>query len=304
MKLIKLDIPDHPYSDVFDILKNGLDFEKGPWIAGGILRRILMGEYTSPHDIDVFAQTTSHEVEQLCVLASESIDQKRNSIINRWDWGNTPLSKIMKTVANRDARPMSTRDHHGGHVQYTTRPDITTPDSLMKDFDFTVCQLISDGEYIWATEEAIRDIQDRRLNLTTPTIRTSSSRIIRYTSNGFNPSLEVIEKLSNETEYHYYENVVGVNLLNSIQCGEDSLHDLSVLGELNSYHIDFDNNIVMVGKHPFPLHMGLTYLLVHNKNSIVELMKPEWLRLRIYGAPPNITAMLGDIVKYYQSVFL
>lgn len=277
--LIKVPMRDNPHLDRISRIK-GLDINTGPWIGGGVLRRILVGDFVGNYDIDVF-----HNGE--CKELLESV-----KLLN---YSDSPTKLGIAVLLNM----VNLNDNV--NIQLTKR-DFTKPEELLEDFDFTVCQFISDGKDIYGPERAFHDLTHKRLRIGGHE-RSSPNRILRYMSYGYCPDTRILEVMARDPkEASYYESkAVATNL----DISDGDLRDLQILGEIMGYYIDFEKEILMVGKWPMPLNIGLVYLLdQHRTNKLYyDHLKPIWSSMGLGMNPPSIRVTRGELVQRYRLGF-
>lgn len=190
-----------------------IDIEKGPWIAGGSARRLLQGEGLASGDIDIFFPNYAS-----------------------WEFFSKHLSSYEIIVKTKKA---TTFLIEGMKVQIIRRAFYKDLISVFKDFDFTVCQIATDGKNIACTKQSHLDIVDQILRLATQgTIskHTLVQRMSKYVNYGFLPELGLYEiivrsgldytsayNIFSETEVAIYDIFTGESSDDNIP--SDSLND-------------------------------------------------------------------------------
>lgn len=147
-----------------------LDFERGPWIAGGSVRRLLQGENLDSGDIDIFFPDHAS-----------------------WKFFSDVLSSYEIVVKTKKATTFLVE---GLKVQIIRRAFYKTLIDVFKDFDFTVCQIASDGKNIACTKQAHLDIMDQVLRLATQgkiSKHTLVQRMSKYVNYGIFPEPGLFE---------------------------------------------------------------------------------------------------------------
>lgn len=161
------DLPAGPgreqLESVLDILPP-LSLKFGPWCAGGAVRRIAQGREISDGDLDFFFS-------------------------NRAEWAK--FDKVLKDYEElHRSNAATTYMVNGLKVQIIKRRFYDSLDELLGDFDFTVCQVATDGKRMGHTREAIKDIDDQVLRFA-PQGRISKltviGRMVKYINHGFVP---------------------------------------------------------------------------------------------------------------------
>lgn len=150
-----------------------LDFEKGPWVAGGAPRRFLCDEPLGGGDIDVFF--ASYEQYEDC---AGLMRLDRTSI--------TPWSEFY------------TLGRTGLRVNLVHSKQYESAQKVIDDFDFVHCQFITDGKVIGYEAPGDDDIvpllsydalavakQRRLLFLETDSVPATLRRALKYAAQGF-----------------------------------------------------------------------------------------------------------------------
>ena len=141
----------------------------GPWVAGGCIRRLLMGANPVESDIDFF-------------FASE--DQMKE-----WEADLLTHYAAIKVFASASAKTY--RVHQPGQQDPLTIQAITLgyyedPSAVIDSFDFTICQFAWDGETLFTGEFSLWDLGRRRLVIHRVTFATATvRRLVKYSGQGF-----------------------------------------------------------------------------------------------------------------------
>ena len=137
----------------------------GPWLAGGSLRRMLLGQRLES-DLDFFFRN------------------------------ETQLASFRETVEDMGLEKKRETEHHvhyRGMVGDTQR-DVqcirfaysSSADAVVDRFDFTICQFAYDGERLTVGEHALWDLGRKRLAVHKITYPVSSMRrLLKYGAQGF-----------------------------------------------------------------------------------------------------------------------
>lgn len=145
-----------------DVIKP--DWQLGPWVAGGSVRRLISGTSPFESDIDVFFANEAQKdrwLERIKAAYPEAVSLANAQNVTFTLPGGQKLQAI--------------------HVTY-----YETPQAVIDSFDFTICQLITDGDRLETGEFTLWDLARKRLVLhklehPVPTMR----RMIKYTKQGF-----------------------------------------------------------------------------------------------------------------------
>ena len=137
---------------------------KGPYVAGGAVRRLIKGESIRGGDIDFFF----HDYRQ--------------------------FNQFVKCMDNferlHESQHAKTYLAFGMQVQLICRKYYPSLFELFNDFDFSVCQVATDGKSILARRGSVPDIMNNRLRFADyGTVEKSSvtGRLLKYLGHGFLP---------------------------------------------------------------------------------------------------------------------
>lgn len=158
-----------------------LNIISGPCIAGGAARRVYQGLPLQDADIDVFFFSYSQLAEAKKFLLERGANLKHES---KAAWSFTvPVQDIEYKI------------------QLIRRRTYGNSEDLIKDFDFTVCQIVTDGEHFIHAKETFPDIDEKKLRLA-PEGRVApvniARRAVKYLNYGFTPVDGVMEKVISE----------------------------------------------------------------------------------------------------------
>lgn len=147
-----------------------LDLKRGPWICGGAARRLFQGESLEDGDIDFFFKTKASWDEFVKVLDGFEL-------VIKTERANTYLV-------------------NGQKVQLIRRKFHLQLEEVFKDFDFSVCQIATDGNVLAATKQAHMDITDGLIRFApggTIAKHTLVQRMTKYVGYGFVPEPGLFE---------------------------------------------------------------------------------------------------------------
>lgn len=145
------------------------DIDKGPWIAGGAVRRAICGDAIENGDIDIF-------------LADSSQAEIFDSL---WGKGTDPLGS--KTVSDYYMRhPVSGVTIE---VQVISWARFLTVEALLDDFDYTISRFATDGKTLVEHADSRCDLAAKVIRIAnTDPRRNSMLRLAKYCNYGFTPS--------------------------------------------------------------------------------------------------------------------
>jgi hypothetical protein len=141
-----------------------LSLKFGPWLAGGAVRRIIQGKTIDDGDMDFF-------------FTSIAEWQKFKDVLDDYECLHKSGAACTYLV-------------HGIKVQIIKRMYYKNLDQLFGDFDFSACQVATDGKKLGYADQAVSDIQEQRLRLATVgrvTKKTVVGRMMKYLGHGFMP---------------------------------------------------------------------------------------------------------------------
>ena len=151
----------------------------GPWIAGGAVRRSLMGE-TLASDIDVFFASRK----QLHSF-KEEILKRGGRLVSENELNTTfELELLGRKVP----------------VQCVHVALFPTATAVIDSFDFTITQFATDGRSLWCGEYSLWDLARKRLALHRLTFGVSTlRRTIKYANQGFTACAGVLADILERT---------------------------------------------------------------------------------------------------------
>ena len=192
-------VTDSKFKDILAKYVN-CNLHGGAWVAGGSVRKLWFGLPWSDQDIDVFFAN----VEQFQMFADSMnthTESTNATVPFSFDFNNVSLL----------AKPASAAYETTNAITYTLSDD-TLSDKLFKiqaikryfvqdiqelfsSFDFTVTQVVTDGNIIVPTREALDDCENHRLRMITDTTRQFSVlRMTKYTAYGFEPDDDLMKQ--------------------------------------------------------------------------------------------------------------
>ena len=161
---------DKPFSDTtLAAILNGLPqlSKDGPWIAGGALRRTLLGKEPES-DFDFFFR----DADQLAAFTS-ALEA-------------SGLSKIRETAHHVHYRGKVGDSGIDRDVQCIRFAFYQNAEAVIDSFDYTICQLAFDGKTLTLGEFTLWDLGRRRLAIHKITYPVATMRrMIKYASQGF-----------------------------------------------------------------------------------------------------------------------
>lgn len=177
MKIMQVAVPDGHGKEQLKLLADYLPelcLFQGPWLAGGNVRRMLMGERVDTADLDYFFNEY-HQYNTAC----KKIERVADAVLwtSRASTYRVPLGDKSQIV------------------QFINKSYFGNVIDLMKSFDFRVCQFFTDGNNIMFPEKAFEDAKNMRLRIAYGgELHTEGlySRLHKYTQYGFRPDPKLI----------------------------------------------------------------------------------------------------------------
>lgn len=157
----------------------GFNMTTGPWLAGGSVRKSFLGYSIENSDWDVWFSSHS-----------------------QFDRAQARMDKIGAEVIHRSENSFTFR--YTGHsvydvsqtVQLIKKKYYSSPREIIDNFDFTVCQLVTDGRSIMFGDRTIYDLNHRLLNSATDYLAENiMSRMIKYMVYGYRPTAELLDMI-------------------------------------------------------------------------------------------------------------
>lgn len=179
---------EHIRSESWDTWTNMLQHlpkctPKGPWIAGGAVRRMFLEQSPWTADIDYFVSNV--QTRQLLESRLEMMDAQKSQETK------DQITYLVPQIwnADRELPPLK--------VQVIKARYRDTLEAHLREFDYTICQTGWDGTRFIVSTRGYKDLTDHRLNLVGPlhTISGSWMRILKYASQGFAPTSETVRTL-------------------------------------------------------------------------------------------------------------
>jgi hypothetical protein len=166
----------------------------GPWIAGGSIRKLWQDIEWRHEDIDIFFRNNH----QFNVFVDNANTKKSiidvfcdiNDIHIRPDPRTSKCHfSVQHDTANAKTYSVSIDGMNGNNTFKVQAIRKFFPESavaLINDFDWNVCQFVSDGKHMWASPEAVDGIATNCIVLSKTSTRSIKSlRLIKYLAYGF-----------------------------------------------------------------------------------------------------------------------
>lgn len=137
------------------------------WLAGGAIRRTIMGQSLERADLDFFFENQDAFNDFHSTMISGECNENTKVIEkqNNWTYKNSFLGYDVQAIC----------------FQY-----YDSPDSLINEFDYTICQFATDGDWVWTGDMSLWDSARKRLRPNKITMPVASlRRLLKYTNQGF-----------------------------------------------------------------------------------------------------------------------
>lgn len=161
----------------------------GPWVAGGLFRRVLNGQSLDGGDVDFFFKNEA----QYQDFHKEMIDIYNAKIIR----DETHVTEY-HIDAFWDITPVGTKNHGTIVVQAIKMAYYDNPITLIEDFDYTCCMFAYDGVKLYYGDWSLWDNARKRLVVNKIKYPVASlRRLIKYTNQGYYACQGTLQELAN-----------------------------------------------------------------------------------------------------------
>jgi len=198
-ELVYKPITDTTYRRLIERFVPNCNFKTGAWIAGGSVRKVWFGLPWDTQDIDLFF--ASEEQFQLTKSSLvEKMPEPASASLFEFDTFSALPIKIA-SVSEYETNNAVTYtlytdkefDHRIFKIQTIKRYFVNNIKELFQSFDFTVTQFATDGKIMVTTRQALRDCEEKRLQMIPDTSRSINAlRTIKYCAYGFEPVDELM----------------------------------------------------------------------------------------------------------------
>lgn len=267
-----------------------LDFDNGPWVAGGSIRRIITREESEAFDIDVFF--TGDEQRMLIGPQMRKIEREMHAEMFPDDLDGLQNAFCVPHAAIQGPAPQMQRSDNAGlafqrssifpPLQFVTSHYYQDCEALVKDIDFTICQMVTDGKMIRCPHRSLNDLSEKRLRISSSTVVRHNTRIFRYFTYGFEPDESVMSIVENIPGGSYYDPEAGgftaYKPIVDAMLGDD-LSEQITIGKLADVMIERTNGKGTAYLHGYPFPAPLAYLFItceSMRDEIAKLLLPLW----------------------------
>lgn len=155
-------------------------WENGPWVAGGSIRRLLLGDDPLAADVDVFFANEAQKEQFLLTMETSGATVKK---ITRT---NTTLEIMVPVLKYVDDLGEAVYENVKVTLQAIHFAYYESPEAVIDSFDFTICQFITDGEKLAIGKYSLWDLCRKRLAINKVSLAVSTvHRLVKYSKQGF-----------------------------------------------------------------------------------------------------------------------
>jgi hypothetical protein len=198
-------ITDHKFKTVIDAVGT-FNISQGPWIAGGCVRKLWQGIEWREEDIDLFF--SNKDQFDRFIATTKPKKSFINPFNNVHSLPNPKTGKCGFHIQHESDNAKTftvevdgTNGNNSFKVQAICRWFPESSEVLINDFDWTVCQFISDSRHMWATPAAIEGINSNQIILSPSSTREIKAlRLIKYLAYGFVADDEMVLNMMKRLE--------------------------------------------------------------------------------------------------------
>jgi hypothetical protein len=264
-----------------------LDMENGPWVAGGCIRRILCRADKDDYDIDVFfrdeaqLKAVSGEMRRIEKRVRGESEPAAETVWSAFGFKMAPASQC--NDADKATGLMYERSNTMVPLQLISKYYFPTITALVEDFDFTICQMVTDGYTVHCPHRSINDLYERRLRISP----TSSgvrhvARALRYFTYGFEPDETVMKLVETVPQGNYYDPQGGGYIPYDpiiARLISDDIEQQITLSKIGDIYVERDRGVGVAYIHGFPFPAPLAYIYlscVDMRYHIEAKLAPLW----------------------------
>lgn len=186
--MIQLALPTADENPIVELIQTVLPFlnlEHGPWVAGGICRRLADGETEIGNsDIDIFSPN-----EKMHNWACDLIRSHKSNYTN-------PLFAVLDEQKFKNSNKFELKvGEKTITFQFVKKEFYETAGQMFDVFDFPACMFATDGETLIADERAPDALASRTLTLHHQPNRPLAARLAKYCAYGFTPGPGVMRAM-------------------------------------------------------------------------------------------------------------
>lgn len=190
--MIVCELNDSEYQKIIQPFCNRTE---GPWAAGGSVRKVWQGKPWKEQDIDFFFRSYDQFETMRSLIANMSnasvYFSSDNAITYNLDLNNKPITD--ERIWNlQDLQAAADKQKNILRIQLIKKNFHNSLNDLLNSFDIGLSQFASDGQSIFATEQAVKDCTDGVIRPAGSSSRfPSPNRVLKYLAYGFEPENEL-----------------------------------------------------------------------------------------------------------------
>jgi len=149
-----------------------LDYDNGPWIAGGAIRRAIMRKPANESDIDLFFKNEKQMLETQEKLL-------KCGYVKSLETAHSAFFQLKKA-------PSDFLGNLFTRINLVFIHFYDCPEEIIDTFDYTICQFATDLKTLVCGQYSLFDLANRRLRIHTITYPNASlRRMVKYGKQGF-----------------------------------------------------------------------------------------------------------------------
>jgi hypothetical protein len=169
-------------SDFRDLVEWICCLETGPWVAGGSVRKVWVGQPWKIQDVDFFFKDRDQFERFNAVIPA--LGEKTDTYYN---------------TSNAITYKIQLRSGEVVTIQAICKDFYPNVQAVLDDFDFNLVQFASDGVQMIATPAAVDDIKHKQIQINTrSTKKINPLRVLKYAAYGFNPDPKMFIKAAKD----------------------------------------------------------------------------------------------------------
>lgn len=153
-----------------------LNLDTGPWLAGGAVRKSYLGQTVDRADWDIWFRSAV-----------------------QYDRAEKLMHGLGAGVAFASPNALTfqyTYENQKHNIQLIKRRFFNSAQDIIDQFDFTVCQLVTDGDRMLLGPNTAWDLENRILRSAQPSLQPYIiGRMVKYIVYGYQPCQELIEMI-------------------------------------------------------------------------------------------------------------
>lgn len=157
-----------------------LNMEDGPWLAGGAVRKLHLGQPIGESDWDIWFKSAQ-----------------------QFDRCEKYMHSLGADVAYSSNNATTFKYNYNGEtqqIQLIKRRFFETPQEVINQFDFSICQLLTDGNKLLLGKTTAQDLDTRTIRLGSDRMQSHVvTRLVKYIVYGYYPSRELAELIEQRT---------------------------------------------------------------------------------------------------------